>query len=144
MTLELLDLSPDLWTGTITTGATASNILGLASARQAVLRQFGCSPTEDGLADCRPVNVFVALPHASIKKAASLVGIGRRRVHECGVTVRSDTPSDRVLALDFDLDSLKLRLEAAAKNREGSIVVVGFGEVNTVSWVGHGQEIQAN
>ncbi len=114
MLVEMLSLEGK-WTGTITTGATASNILALGCARDALYRRMGHDP-EEGPGS--RVSVFVALPHASIKKAASIVGIGRNNVRDM---------SSRMQILDFDLP----RLEEELAVSPCSIVVVGFGEVNT-------------
>ncbi|BFZ58394.1 hypothetical protein PYCC9005_005456 [Savitreella phatthalungensis] len=117
--LELLKLQSSEWPGRIcTTGATASNILGLACARNAVL---GRDVGEYGF-DGRSVRVIAAGAHASLRKAASIVGIGRRHCIEC-------TNDDYNIA--FDLDRLDSMLADNKTKSIGSIVVASFGEVNT-------------
>ncbi|CCG84850.1 protein of unknown function, partial [Taphrina deformans PYCC 5710] len=77
MTLDLLNLSDADWPGrTLTTGATASNLLGLACGRNFALQQLGVDVGEEGFSG-KKVPVFCAGAHASIKKAASIIGIGR-------------------------------------------------------------------
>lgn len=74
--------------GIFTTGATASNVLGLALGREWVLRGAlrdgrSMSVGEDGIAECMRmagvsfVRVLSTMPHSSIAKAASIVGLGR-------------------------------------------------------------------
>lgn len=165
--LDLLRLPRSTFTGTLTTGATGSNVLGLACAREDVLGRamrrrgyagdgedfslaeegWGWTPSDaDGEGEPQddvpvaPVNVFVAMPHASIKKAAALLGIGRKRVFDVGhkVAVDADVAADgdaRIAAsmsvLDFDLAVLEARLAAAHTRKEGAVIVAGLGEVNT-------------
>lgn len=145
--LELLSLPVSKFTGTITTGATSSNILGLACGRESVLRtllskkgQEEFSFSEQGFSEAIPViNVFVACSHASVKKAAALVGIGRARVKDLGK--KSNASNDnvdeenlaesRAKCLNFDLESLEEELKKSRDSKQGSIVVVSIGEVNT-------------
>lgn len=146
LSISLLSLPYSRWTGTITTGATGSNILALACGREVVTQRAmqarghtDWSAAEDGLVDAAPVTIHVALPHASIKKAAAIVGIGRARVKDVGRKVAQVGGDDEALAraraavLDFDLEGLEHHLQAARTKKEGSIIVVGMGEVNTVS-----------
>lgn len=136
MLLELFHLDKTEWLGrTFTTGATASNILGLACGRenllQAALKRAGYADASVGdlgiLAACidagiTGIQVLSAAPHSSITKAASIVGIGRKQVHDVSW---SDTP------WEFDLEELEERLRLGQEQGIVSIVVVGFGEVNT-------------
>ncbi len=118
--------------GTFTTGATASNVVGLAMAREWVLataaaKKMGraLSVADDGLcetmmaAGVRKMQVLSTLPHSSIGKACSVVGIGRGNVVS---VVKEGT--------DLEIDLEKLREEV---RREGtvSILCVSTGEVNT-------------
>lgn len=168
--LQLLSLPQDEFTGTITTGATTANILALTCAREQVMKRVmrrrrkvdaatssdeldsegdpEWSFAEEGFSeDTPPVNVFVALPHASIKKAAAVVGIGRKRVVDVGVKpvfsqhsnnnsslpflTDAEDVRESIKILEFDLASLEDRLKASQDAGQGSIVVAGMGEVNT-------------
>lgn len=138
MLLELFHLEKTEWLGrTFTTGGTASNILGLACGRehllQDALKRAGYADAEAStgdlgiLAACidagiTGIQVLSAAPHSSITKAASIVGIGRKQVHDISW---SDTP------WEFDLEELEERLKLGQERGIVSIVVVGFGEVNT-------------
>lgn len=124
---DLFRLEKSIWSnGTITTGATASNILGLACGRQFVLG--GCSPAEYGLVESMRasgidnIHVLTTMPHSSVKKAAAVLGIGRSNVKDIS---RPGSEPNPVL---FDYAALELEL---AKDRIASIVVVSCSEVNT-------------
>ena len=126
LTAELIGLDADQWSGTITTGATASNLLGLAIGREGVC----AGAAEEGLAEKGRVQVFCAQAHAGVRKVASLVGIGRKHVVDCGRTTDPAAPLQEQIrsSVEFDMDLLERRIKACTG---GAIVVVGFGEVNT-------------
>ncbi len=158
MLQEMLELDPAVWTGrTFTTGATASNVLGLACGREAALQPpkdadresypigrrvaYNSDVSEVGIvAACKRAGidtfkVLSTMPHSSLMKAASLVGIGRAHVTNIG---RARNP------LKFDLELL---LDEARKRGTANILVVSCGEVNTGCFAteGHGelQQIRA-
>ncbi|KAI8854566.1 pyridoxal phosphate-dependent transferase [Chytridium lagenaria] len=117
--LDLLDLDRTAFPGrTFTTGATASNILGLACGREHVMKGIHgpeFSTADEGLSNCR-IRLFHVDGHASVGKAASVIGVGRRNC--VNLAKESDAP-------EFDLE----------RNRRGMvygcIVVSSHGEVNT-------------
>ncbi|KAL6249697.1 hypothetical protein RBB50_003552 [Rhinocladiella similis] len=143
--VQLFRLPPENWAlahpsgqggGIFTTGATASNILGLALGREYVLRHAlkhttGITDTGDasvgeyGLAELlvkagkTKIQVLSTLHHSSVAKAASVVGIGRRNV--ISISVQDD-------ALRIDTD--RLRLEASRPDVL-NILAISAGEVNT-------------
>lgn len=124
MILDLLHLEVDQWPGrTLTTGATASNLLGLACGRNQVLANLGFDVGEDGFCG-REVQVLCVSPHASIRKAASIVGIGRSRCID--LADRSDPYN-----VSFDLPRLEMALANNKMHGRGSIIVASIGEVNT-------------
>ncbi|KAL8736659.1 MAG: hypothetical protein Q9166_000025 [cf. Caloplaca sp. 2 TL-2023] len=142
--LELLDFKAELWPGcTLTTGATASNILGLACGREFVvneaIRRRSKETTrprletvgEDGLlaacqaADITDIQVLTTMPHSSLKKASSIVGLGRSCFH------RVSRAEDDI---EFDLETLEDRLR---KDHTVSIVVISCAEVNTGMFATH-------
>ncbi|PWN30957.1 PLP-dependent transferase [Jaminaea rosea] len=151
MLCELLGLERQDWTGTFSTGATASNVLGLACGRERTLatamRERGLEEwssaehgagydSEDEGPYAPPTHVYVAQPHASVKKAAALVGIGRARVVDVGQRVPpgkdlNDPIALAAVALDFDLALLESHLARNKQRKHPSIIVAGLGEVNT-------------
>ncbi|KAJ7083702.1 pyridoxal phosphate-dependent transferase [Mycena belliarum] len=121
--------------GTFTTGATASNILGLALGREFAVAEAGrrrsppsdCSVAQLGvvpaciLADVRKIQILTTLPHSSITKAASVVGLGTDAV--ICLPLSAEEP------WRFNLDALQEKL----RNPEQavSIIAISAGEVNT-------------
>ncbi|KAJ5380720.1 uncharacterized protein N7496_003148 [Penicillium cataractarum] len=130
---DLFRLDRSVWhNGTFTTGATGSNILGLACGREYVLRKAAekkgvqvNSVGEFGLFEVlhalglSGIQVLSTLPHSSLVKAAGVLGIGRANVRN---VCRADNP------LHFDLEQLEKEL---ARTDKVSIVAVSSGEVNT-------------
>ncbi|KAL8715959.1 MAG: hypothetical protein Q9220_000626 [cf. Caloplaca sp. 1 TL-2023] len=149
--LQLLDFDAEAWPGgTFTTGATAGNIIGLACGREYVVnealrRRQKPSPMHPvdtvgdiGLvaacrgADITDIQVLTTLPHSSLKKAASIVGLGR----SCFPSVSKSADS-----LAFDLQLLGGCLK---KPHTASIVVISCAEVNTGLFATHSyDEVEA-
>lgn len=133
--LDLLHIPRTTFEGrTITSGATSSNILGLACARDYLSTLFipeyegeEYSISEHGFFPLlQPMQVLTVKPHGSIYKAASVVGIGRRNVIDISM------PSEeKGRSLGFDLDELEKRLKRGKEEGRGILVVVQLGEVNT-------------
>lgn len=127
MVLDLLDIPRSTYPArTITTGATASNILGLSLAREALVSRLspGHSTAEDGP---WPGKILgnAADGHASIRKAAALLGIGRKNIRNG--RKQGGEPAQ------FDLVELERFLKQCKEEGNGAIVLPSYGEVNTVS-----------
>ncbi len=145
--LQLFDLKIEEWPGrTFTTGATSSNVTGLACGRERIINeairkremhtagQNSETLGELGLlvacrrADITDVQVLTTLPHSSLKKASSIIGLGR----SCFPQV-SRSPTE----VEFDLDLVEKSLKQPCT---ASIVVVSCAEVNTGLFATHGRE----
>ena len=148
MVIALLGLDTARFTGTLTTGATTSNLLALACARESTTRHCmqrrgggsDWSAAEHGLSAALRARVFVCQAHASVRKTAAIVGIGRANVIDVGrkVEERQEEQGDSqaaaeafVACLDFDLARLRDQLRQCYEQAEPAIVVVGMGEVVT-------------
>ncbi|KYK60319.1 hypothetical protein DCS_01456 [Drechmeria coniospora] len=133
MLAALLRLRPADWPGrTLTTGATASNVLGLACGREAVLesrlRRAGVAAgvAELGLLSaCRraavdEIQVLTSVGHSSLAKAAAVVGIGRACVKDLGLGGKEPWR--------LDIDRLERELQRPGV---ASIIAISAGDVNT-------------
>lgn len=133
MLCELIDLDPKAWKHKIfTTGATGSNIVGLACGRgftvaKAAARhgKHDVSVARQGLlsaclaAGVEKVQILTTVPHSSIRKAAAVIGLGHEAVIDCS---REGAPSK------FDVSKLREQLEAP---RTASIIMISACEVNS-------------
>jgi len=114
---EALNLPADC-EGGLVTGATAANFTALAAARYALLKKAGWDVTEDGMFAAPAIEVVVgAEAHASVLKALSLAGFGRRRV----TIVEADGQG-------------RMRAEKLPKLSERAIVCIQAGNVNSGSF----------
>jgi glutamate/tyrosine decarboxylase-like PLP-dependent enzyme len=130
---ELLSFQPESWPHRIfTTGATASNVVGLACGREYVIAEASAHRTdtensvgEHGILEAMhragldKIQILTTVPHSSLSKAASILGLGRASVKLVG---REDAPHK------FDMKLLRSLLEEPSS---GSIIAVSASEVNT-------------
>jgi glutamate/tyrosine decarboxylase-like PLP-dependent enzyme len=130
---SLLDFTPSQWPHrTFTTGATASNILGVACGREYIIAEASAHRTdaevsagEHGIAEAMRLagidnmQILTTVPHSSLSKAASILGMGRSCVKTIG---RADAPHR------FEMDLLQKHL---ARPGAASIVAISASEVNT-------------
>ena len=131
--LELCRLDETQWQHRIlTTGATASNVIGLAMARDYVVmreaQRRGYNDVSVGHLGLHGalhalgidgIQILTTQPHSSLLKAASIVGLGRHSVVDV---------SHRGMPPLFDMDLLTSALQ---EENMLNIVVVSCGEVNT-------------
>lgn len=109
--------------GAFVTGATMSNFVGLAIAREWLGEQLGLSVSEDGVAALGRVPVLSGTPHSSIFKSLSMLGIGRGSVQSVPTL-----PGREAVDVDRLADAL------AALDGRPAIVVANAGTVNTVDF----------
>jgi glutamate/tyrosine decarboxylase-like PLP-dependent enzyme len=111
---EALGLPPEC-AGGLVTCATMANFTALVTARSAILARAGWDVTEDGMFGAPPIQVVVgAEVHASILKALSLAGFGRKRV----IMVEADSQG-------------RIRADKLPGLSERTIVCIQAGNVNT-------------
>ncbi|MEZ4607930.1 MAG: pyridoxal-dependent decarboxylase [Deinococcales bacterium] len=119
---NLLNLPPEL-TGSFVSGATMSNFVGLALARQWFGKHYGVNVAQEGLQKLpHALKILSATPHSSIYKALAMLGIGRDNLE------RIPTLPDREA---IDLKALEKKL---AELKIPAIVVANAGTVNTVDY----------
>ncbi|GAA2858234.1 pyridoxal-dependent decarboxylase [Streptosporangium fragile] len=109
--------------GAFVSGATMSNLAGLAIAREWVGESRGVSVAEEGVAALGPVPVLSGSPHSSIGKALSVLGLGRSAIRYVDVLPGREAVDVDKLAGELD------RLDGAP-----AIVVANAGTVNTVDF----------
>jgi glutamate/tyrosine decarboxylase-like PLP-dependent enzyme len=111
---EVLALPADCGGGLVTC-ATTANFAALTAARHALLTRVRWNVTEDGMFGAPPVEVVVgAEVHASILKALSMAGFGRKRV----TIVEADEQG-------------RMRPDKLPQLSERTIVCIQAGNVNT-------------
>lgn len=113
---ELFQLN-DSFHGTLTSGATAANILGTLCGRQFAGEQQGIDIANDGLNNA-DIEVFSACPHASSLKALSIIGLGRKRIIEVPCLPDSEA---------MDVNALGILLSESQS--KGKIVIASAGTV---------------
>ncbi|HEX5434383.1 MAG TPA: aminotransferase class V-fold PLP-dependent enzyme [Candidatus Angelobacter sp.] len=100
------------------TGTTMATFTGLAAARHALLQRAGWNVEEDGLFNAPPITVVIGSEvHASLLKALSLLGLGRKRV--------------KVVPTD---NQGRMRADALPVLNDRTIVCIQSGNVNTGSF----------
>lgn len=111
---EALGLPLDCHGGLVTC-ATMASFTALLAARHALLKKAGWDVTEDGMFGAPPIQVVVgAEVHASLLKALSMAGLGKRRV----IVVEADGQG-------------RMRAERLPPLTERTIVCIQAGNVNT-------------
>ncbi len=73
---------PSEFEGTLVSGATMSNFVGLAIAREWAGRACGVRVSDEGLSAMPRFSIFSATPHSSSTKALSMLGMGRKMWQE--------------------------------------------------------------
>jgi len=111
---EVFGLPPDCGGGFVTC-ATAANFTGLAAGRHALLSRTGWDVADDGMFGAPPINVVVGEEvHASVLKALSMAGFGRKRV----TVVEAD-------------DQGRMRIDKLPQLDKTTLVCIQAGNVNS-------------
>ncbi|QCP50677.1 aspartate aminotransferase family protein [Trinickia violacea] len=113
----------DAQRGVLVSGATMSNFVGLAIAREWLGEQRGVSIAEDGVGALPKIHVLSGAAHSSVYKALSMLGIGRKAVQK--IATLPDREAVDLAALEAALDRMQ---------GEPVIVVANAGTVNTVDF----------
>ncbi|OJG88609.1 amino acid decarboxylase [Enterococcus silesiacus] len=122
MLKELLKLDTN-YSGTFVSGATMSNFVGLAQARQWAAHHYGKDLTLEGLFAIPSIKLISGAPHSSIFKAASMLGMGRNSIHLIPCQENQEA---------ININLLKEFLEQ--NKYEPCIVIANAGTVNTVDY----------
>lgn len=109
--------------GVLVSGATMSNLVGLAIGREWLGQQKNISISEQGVAALGPIHILSGAPHSSIYKALSVLGVGRKAVQK--IATQPDREAIDIGALEAALHQLR---------GESVIVVANAGTVNTVDF----------
>ncbi|KAJ7768512.1 pyridoxal-dependent decarboxylase conserved domain-containing protein [Mycena metata] len=133
---QLLCIDEAVFPGRIfTTGATSSNILGLALGREFSVAAAGrrkLPPSSPSVAQIgivsacmragvRKIQVLTTVPHSSLTKAASVIGLGTNTV--ISLPLSAEQP------WRFDLNELERKLSDS--DGAANIIAISAGEVNT-------------
>lgn len=123
MLLDLFDLSREAFVPSFTSGASASNLVALACARQWWGKQLGRDLAEAGWAGLPQPAVFSGTAHSSVRKALSELGMGRVALRPVETLAGRTAVSPDALG-----EALRAHRNAGAGP---AIVVANAGEVNT-------------
>ncbi len=121
MLCDLLTL-PVERAGWFVSGATMANVVGLATGRQWLGEERGVDVAESGAAVLPGLRILSGTPHASLLKAAAILGIGRTRVQQ----VPCAPGTERV-----DIAALA---QALAAESQPTILVANAGTVTTAAF----------
>jgi glutamate/tyrosine decarboxylase-like PLP-dependent enzyme len=111
------------FSGCFVSGATMSNFVGLAIAREWIAEQHGVSIAQDGMHAIGPITVLSGTGHSSTFKALSMLGMGRSSLKAVPLLENREA---------VDVDALGEMLEDM--NGLPCIVVANSGTVNTVDF----------
>ena len=108
--------------GSFVTGATVSNMVGLALGRQWVGEQLGKDFSNEGLYGSSSIPIFSGTPHSSTIKSLSMLGMGRNSLQKIKTLANRE-------AIDIE------ELEKELKQVNGPVIVIAnAGTVNTVDF----------
>ena len=113
---------PNSFKGSVTTGATAANVLAAITSRQYVGNQQNIDIAKEGMAHV-DVDIFSACPHASMLKALGIAGFGQNQVKKIKTLPNSEK---------MDVDDLVYALSRS--NAKSKIVISSAGTVTATDF----------
>ena len=119
--VDLFNL-PNDFIGGFVTGATMSNFTCLGVARQWTGTQMGIDFAKEGIT--QKINILSAVPHSSVIKSLSMLGIGSNNVIK--VNIENGNRES------IDIEDLKVKIKEL--NEEPFILITSGGTVNTVDF----------
>lgn len=125
---ELFHL-PDTFKGSLTTGATAANVLAAVTARQYLGEKQHINVAKDGLFGL-DIDIFSTTPHASMIKSLGLAGIGQKQ----RIQINNVPDSEQI-----DCDALEQALQQSqAKGKwviasAATVTATDFDDLITIS-----------
>ena len=120
---NLFELNDD-FDGVFVSGATMSNFVGLATARQWIGKYYDVDIANDGLQSLTdPIHIYSASAHSSIYKSLSMLGLGKNSLK----LIKTNPNSESI-----DIEDLKNHLKQHKSTP--CIIVANCGTVNTVSF----------
>ncbi|MGB3533719.1 MAG: pyridoxal-dependent decarboxylase [Microcoleaceae cyanobacterium] len=124
----LFNLPQDRFDGVLTTGATASNLVCLATARQWGGRKLGYDIAREGLSCLNQFQIFATTPHASQIKVQGILGFGQNH----WVKVRGLPDANGQEGEAMDMEDLDTQLNASPATIK--IVVSSAATVSTTAF----------
>ncbi|WP_326837111.1 pyridoxal-dependent decarboxylase [Amycolatopsis rhabdoformis] len=117
----LFGLGPE-FSGAFVSGATMSNVVGLAIGREWLGEQLGVTVADAGVGALGPVAVLSGSPHSSALKAMAVLGLGRGALQRVPVLPEREA---------VDVEALERQL---AQLGGPALVIANAGTVNTVDF----------
>jgi glutamate/tyrosine decarboxylase-like PLP-dependent enzyme len=118
---QLFELAGN-YDGSFVTGATMSNMVGLALGRQWVGEQQGIDFSNEGLYGNNTITILSGTPHSSAIKSLAMLGMGRNSIQK--IKTRENREA-------VDIDELEKKLKQLSGP---AIVIANAGTVNTVDF----------
>jgi len=114
---------PNTFEGSFVSGATMSNMVGLAIGRQWAGRERGIDVTHEGMAALPSLRVLSGTPHSSVLKSLAMLGIGRNRLISVACLPGREA-----------IDPVALENVLRADPTAPTLVVANAGTVNTTDY----------
>lgn len=128
--LDLFDLPAERFDGAFTSGATASNIVGLSVGRAWCAEQQGVDVVADGAAALGEIIVFAGTPHATLIKAMGIVGIGRNHCQRVGCLEGTEAIDPAALADALAESDAPNKIVAASA---GTVTATDFDDLTAIA-----------